>query len=70
MLKLAKKLFPINRSLTGKGNLETLKILKSVNKKLIIKKIASGKKVFDWKVPQEWNIKNAYILTPNKKKNM
>lgn len=31
---LCKKLWPINRSLTGKGNLETLKILKKVHNKL------------------------------------
>lgn len=60
---LAKKiLFPINRSITGKGILKTLKIIKSNFPMLNIKKIKSGTKVFDWKIPEEWNIKNAYIL--------
>lgn len=61
--QLAKKiLFPINRSITGKGILKTLKIIKSNFPMLNIKKIKSGTKVFDWKIPEEWNIKNAYIL--------
>lgn len=68
MLELIKKLLPINRSLTGKGNLETLKILKSKNNKLRIKSFKSGQKFFDWKVPNEWNIKDAHIITPDKKK--
>lgn len=67
-LNLGKRLFPICRSLTGKGTLKTLKILKSVVPKLQIKKIKSGTKVFDWRVPNEWNIADAYILDKNKKK--
>ncbi len=66
--ELAKsKLFPINRSLTGRGVRKTLKIIKNEFPSLNIKKIRSGKKVFDWKIPAEWNIHNAYIL--DKKKN-
>tara|TARA_B100001057_G_scaffold489065_1_gene574607 strand:- start:5529 stop:6797 length:1269 start_codon:yes stop_codon:yes gene_type:complete len=61
MLKLAKKLFPLNRSLTGTGNLKTLKILQLEIKNLKIKKFDSGKKVYDWKIPKVWNIKNAWI---------
>lgn len=61
MLKLAKKLFPLNRSLTGAGNLKTLKILQLEIKNLRIKKFESGKKVYDWKIPKVWNIKNAWI---------
>ena len=34
---------------------------------LLIKKIRSGSNVFDWKVPFEWNVVDAYIL--DKKKN-
>ena len=65
---LIKKLFPINRSLTGKGVRKTLKILKRVNSKLKIKQINSGAKVFDWIVPKEWNVKEAFILNPKGKK--
>ncbi len=61
-------LFPICRSLTGLGNLKTLKIIKKKFKILKIKKFQCGEKVFDWKIPKEWNIKNAYILDKNKKK--
>ena len=65
---LCKKLWPINRSLTGKGNLETLKILKKVHNKLKIKKINSGKKVYDWKIPYEWNAYDAWIKNEEGKK--
>ncbi|MDC2987156.1 DUF4910 domain-containing protein [Candidatus Pelagibacter bacterium] len=59
--KIGKKLFPIFRSITGKGVEKTLKILKKEIKNLKIKKINSGSKVYDWKVPPEWNIKEAYV---------
>ena len=58
---LAKVLFPINRSLTGSGNRKTLKILKSINKNLKILEFRSGQKVYDWKIPDEWNVKDAYV---------
>lgn len=63
-----KKLFPICRSLTGKGVRETLLIIQKEFKNLNIKKIRSGKKVFDWKVPPEWNVKDAYVLDKFNKK--
>ena len=50
--KLAKeKLFKLNRSITGNGTLNTLKIIKKEFPGLKIKKIKCGTKVFDWKVP-------------------
>ena len=58
-------LFPICRSITGKGTLKTLKLIKKEFKDLKIKKIKSGEKVFDWAIPPEWNIKEAYILDKN-----
>ena len=61
LLKLGKKLFPIFRSITGSGVNETLKILKKEIKSLKIKKIQSGTRVYDWKVPPEWDIKHAYV---------
>ena len=57
-----KKLFPICRSITGNGVRKTLRIIKNQFPKLEIKKIRSGTKIFDWKIPFEWNVKNAYIL--------
>ena len=58
---LAKKLWPYNRSLTGDGNRKTLRILKKISKNLKINNFKSGEKVFDWKIPEEWKIKDAYI---------
>tara|TARA_B100000902_G_scaffold183990_1_gene176567 strand:+ start:1398 stop:2696 length:1299 start_codon:yes stop_codon:yes gene_type:complete len=66
--KIAKnELFRLNRSITGEGLKKTLKIYKKNFPELKIKSIRSGKKVFDWKVPPEWNIKNAYIMDKDHK---
>ena len=48
---LLKKLFPIPRSLTGIGNMQTFLILKNILPSIKIQSIKSGTKVFDWKVP-------------------
>ena len=67
--KLAKyNLFPICRSLTGKGIQKTLKIIKNEFPNLKIYKVSSGTKVFDWNVPSEWNVTDAYVLDKNNKK--
>ena len=63
-----KKLFKLNRSLTGEGNRQTLKIIKDQFKEFKIKSIRSGRKVFDWNIPPEWIIKNAFIMDKNNKK--
>ena len=62
-----KKLFKLNRSITGKDTLKTLKTINSLTSGLKIKKIQSGTKVFDWIVPPEWNVKDAYIEDMKKK---
>ena len=67
MLELAKKLFPICRSLTGNGNRKTLNIIKKFLPKLKITEIPSGKKFSDWTVPLEWNVNDAYIESNGKK---
>jgi len=54
------RLFPINRSLTGKGNRETLKILSEIID-LEVTEVSSGTECFDWTIPPEWNIKEAWI---------
>ena len=65
-LNIAKKeLFKINRSLTGKGTLKTLQIIKRNFKNFKIKKIKSGSKVFDWRIPDEWNIDEAFVKDRN-----
>jgi len=68
IFNLCKKLWPLNRSITGEGTRETLRQLKKIVPKLKIKEIRSGKKVFDWTIPQEWKVEDAYILTPEEKK--
>lgn len=55
-----KILYPICRSITGKGIHDTLKYIQN-QIPLEIHSIKSGEQVFDWKVPKEWNIKDAYI---------
>ena len=68
-MKWAKDLFPISRSLTGKGNEETFKyIIKNINKNFKVHYVKSNTKVFDWKIPQQWEIKDAYIKLPNGQK--
>ena len=58
--KWAKDLFPICRSLAGPGNLKTLEYLETCSN-LKIKSFKCGESVFDWKVPDEWHIKEAWI---------
>lgn len=65
---LAKELFPINRSITGSGVRKSLKILQKINKDLKIKGIPSGTKVFDWIIPQEWNVDEAWIKDSKNRK--
>ena len=62
------QLYPICRSLTGEGVRKTLKIIKKNFPSLKIHEVISGKKVFDWKVPPEWNVKNAYVVDKYKNK--
>ena len=68
IFRLAEELWPLNRSITGAGLRNTLKILKRENNELKILNFKSNSKVFDWKVPLEWVIKDAYILAPDGKK--
>ncbi len=61
------RLWPICRSITGEGLRETLKILQEIIP-LKLTEIPTGAKVFDWEIPKEWNISDAYIITPEGKK--
>jgi aminopeptidase-like protein len=67
--ELSRRLFPICRSITGEGVRQTLAILsRCVGGGLRVIEVPSGEEVFDWVVPQEWNINDAYIVGPNGKK--
>ena len=61
MIKWAKDLFPICRSITGNGTRKTLSYFKKLNPEFKTLKFPTGKKVFDWVIPKEWNIKDAYL---------
>lgn len=56
------QLFTLTRSLTGKGVKKTLNIIKKEFPELKIKKFKSGTKVFDWSIPEEWNVIDAYVI--------
>ena len=60
------KLFPILRSITGEGYRQSFEIFSKYFKFKKFK-YPSGKKIFDWTVPKEWSIKDAYIKFNGKK---
>jgi aminopeptidase-like protein len=60
MYQLVSELYPICRSITGNGVRETLNKIESIIP-LEVKEVPSGTKVFDWEVPQEWNIEDAWV---------
>lgn len=65
--QLAQKLYPICRSITGDGVRQTLKILQEYIP-LEVHEVPSGTPVFDWTVPKEWNIREAWVKNAEGKK--
>jgi aminopeptidase-like protein len=68
MHELCQELFPICRSITGHGFRQSLAILQKHAPGMKAIEVPTGTKCFDWEVPNEWNINDAYIITPSGKK--
>ena len=61
MYELAGELFPVCRSITGEGTRMTLKRIQQEIPQMTINEVPSGSKVFDWTIPNEWKVEDAYI---------
>ena len=60
MYRAVEGLYPICRSITGNGVRETLRLIQK-HVPLSVHEVPSGTPVFDWTVPLEWNISDAYV---------
>lgn len=60
MHDLMRRLYPICRSITGDGIRKTLRIVGEIVP-LEISRIPTGTRVFDWTIPREWNIRDAWV---------
>src|ERR1700722_13182752 len=63
MHRLIEELFPICRSITGDGLRATLRRIQQ-EIPIAINEVPSGTPAFDWTVPREWNIRDAYVKNP------
>ncbi len=61
------RLWPICRSITGNGLRESFRILQEIVP-FELTEVPTGTQVHDWEIPREWNIQDAFILTPDGRK--
>ena len=64
LYRFASELYPICRSISGDGLRRTLRLI-GEHIPITISEVPSGTQVFDWTVPKEWNIRDAYIKSPS-----
>ena len=65
MHALCAELFPLPRSITGAGFRQSLAILRRSLPAMQVHEVPSGTQVFDWEVPREWVIRDAYVIAPD-----
>ena len=65
---LAEEIFPFCRSITGTGVRNTFSVLQRIIPDLKVHEVETGTVCFDWTVPKEWNISDAFIETPSGQK--
>ena len=63
MYKLAERMYPICRSITGNGFRASLQIIREQLPEIKVVEVPSGTQVFDWNIPKEWNIEGGGIYT-------
>lgn len=61
----ASRAFPICRSITGDGVRQTLALLREIVPALEVREVPTGTQAFDWQVPREWNVDEAYLIAPD-----
>lgn len=62
MFAFAVKIFPYSRSITGNGVRQTLHDIQQLLPGLTVHEVPTGTQAFDWQVPNEWNIHDAYVM--------
>ena len=67
LYEFTEKMYPVCRSITGQGVRDTLEMIRE-KVPIEIHQVPTGTRVYDWKVPREWNIKDAYIKNSKGKK--
>jgi aminopeptidase-like protein len=68
MFDMMRRLWPICRSITGDGVRQTLAILRERLPEMVVHEVPTDTRCFDWVIPKEWAIRDAYIIGPNGRK--